>query len=85
VAAFMAVTAGLLSFLAFDAFAEALGLQALLPGGFEGTGLILLGIAAGYLGLTFISQRFSTRQGRASVRRGPAPRRAALRGSAARG
>jgi ZIP family zinc transporter len=61
VAAFMALTAGLLSFLAFDAFAEALGLQAQLPGGFQGTGLILLGIAASYLGLTFISQRFSTR------------------------
>jgi ZIP family zinc transporter len=61
VAAFMALTAGLLTFLAFDAFAEALGLQAQLPGGFQGTGLILLGIAASYLGLTFISQRFSTR------------------------
>jgi ZIP family zinc transporter len=61
VAAFMALTAGLLSFLAFDAFAEALGLQARLPGGFQGTGLILLGIAASYLGLTFVSQRLSAR------------------------
>jgi zinc transporter ZupT len=61
VAAFMALTAGLLSFLAFDAFAEALGLQAKLPGGFQGTGLILLGIAASYLGLTFVSQRLSSR------------------------
>jgi zinc transporter, ZIP family len=61
VAAFMALTAGLLSFLAFDAFAEALNLQARLPGGFQGTGLILLGIASSYLGLTFISQRFSGR------------------------
>jgi ZIP family zinc transporter len=61
VAAFMALTAGLLSFLAFDAFAEALGLQAKLPGGFQGTGLILLGIAASYLGLTFVSQRLSAR------------------------
>jgi zinc transporter ZupT len=57
----MALTAGLLSFLAFDAFAEALGLQAKLPGGFQGTGLILLGIAASYLGLTFVSQRLSSR------------------------
>ena len=64
VAAFMALTAGLLTFLAFDAFAEALNLQARLPGGFQGTGLILLGIAASYLGLTFISQRFSTRSQR---------------------
>jgi zinc transporter ZupT len=61
VAAFMALTAGLLSFLAFDAFAEALNLQARLPGGFQATGLILLGIASSYLGLTFISQRFSGR------------------------
>jgi ZIP family zinc transporter len=61
VAAFMALTAGLLTFLAFDAFAEALGLQAKLPGGFQGTGLILLGIAASYLGLTFVSQRLSAR------------------------
>jgi ZIP family zinc transporter len=64
VAAFMALTAGLLSFLAFDAFAEALGLQAKLPGGFQGTGLILLGIASSYLGLTFVSQRFSARSQR---------------------
>jgi zinc transporter ZupT len=61
-AAFMALTAGLLSFLALDAFAEALDLQARLPSGFQGTGLILLGVAASYLGLTFISQRFSARR-----------------------
>lgn len=61
VAAFMALTAGLLTFLAFDAFAEALDLQAQLPSGFQGTGLILLGVAASYLGLTFIAQRFSGR------------------------
>ena len=61
VGAFMALTAGLLSFLALDGFAEALGLQARLPGGFQGTGLILLGIAASYLGLTFVSQRLSGR------------------------
>ena len=60
-AAFMALTAGLLSFLALDAFAEALDLQARLPSGFQGTGLILLGVAASYLGLTFISQRFSAK------------------------
>jgi len=59
VAAFMAMTAGLLSFLALDALAEALGLQARLPSGFQGPGLILLGVSASYLGLTFVSQRFS--------------------------
>jgi ZIP family zinc transporter len=61
-AAFMALTAGLLSFLALDAFAEALDLQARLPSGFQGTGLILLGVAASYLGLTFVSQRFSAQR-----------------------
>lgn len=58
-AAFMALTAGLLSFLAFDAFAEALHLQAALPSAFQGPGLVLLGIAGSYLGLTFVAQRFS--------------------------
>ena len=59
VAAFMALTAGLLSFLALDALAEALDLQAKLPAGLQGPGLILLGVAASYLGLTFVAQRFS--------------------------
>lgn len=58
-AAFMALTAGLLSFLAFDALAEALHLQTTLPSGFQGPGLILLGVAASYLALTFVAQRFS--------------------------
>jgi uncharacterized OB-fold protein/zinc transporter ZupT len=61
VAAFMALTAGLLSFLALDALAEALDLQARLPSGLQGPGLILLGVAASYLGLTFVAQRFSAR------------------------
>ena len=58
-ASFMALTAGLLTFLAFDALGEALQLQAALPSGFQGTGLILLGVAASYLGLTFVAQRAS--------------------------
>jgi ZIP family zinc transporter len=61
VAAFMALTAGLLSFLALDALTEALDLQAGLPSGFQGPGLILLGVSASYLGLTFVATRFSTR------------------------
>jgi zinc transporter ZupT len=64
VAAFMALTAGLLSFLALDALAEALDLQSGLPSGFQGPGLILLGVATSYLGLTFVAQRFSARGGR---------------------
>ena len=59
IAAFMALTAGLLSFLALDALAEALDLQAALPSAFQGPGLILMGVAVSYLGLTFIGQRFS--------------------------
>jgi zinc transporter ZupT len=58
-AAFMALTAGLLSFLALDALTEALDLQAGLPSAFQGPGLILLGVAMSYLGLTFVAQRFS--------------------------
>src|SRR5437764_10853230 len=41
--------------------ATARALQQQLPGGFQGTGLILLGVAASYLGLTFVAQRFSSR------------------------
>jgi zinc transporter, ZIP family len=58
-AAFMALTAGLLSFLALDALVEALQLQATLPSGLQGPGLILLGVAASYLLLTFVAGRFS--------------------------
>jgi ZIP family zinc transporter len=63
-AAFMALTAGLLSFLALDALAEALQLQTTLPAGLQGPGLILLGVAVSYLGLTFVAQRFSARSQR---------------------
>ena len=61
-AAFMALTAGLLTFLALDALAEALELQAMLPGALGGTGLVLLGVGLSYLGLTFVSQRFAARE-----------------------
>jgi ZIP family zinc transporter len=56
-AAFIALTAGLLSFLALEALAEALELQAGLPSAFQGPGLILVGVASSYLGLTFIALR----------------------------
>jgi ZIP family zinc transporter len=64
IAGFMALTAGLLSFLAVDALTEALDLQAGLPSAFQGPGLILLGVSASYLGLTFVAQRFSAAGGR---------------------
>ena len=60
-AAFMAVTAGLLTFLALEALAEALERQAVLPGALGGPGLVLVGVAASYLALTFLAQRLGGR------------------------
>ncbi len=57
-AAFMALTAGLLTFLALEALSEALELQAALPSPLGGAGLVLLGVATSYLALTILSQRF---------------------------
>jgi len=56
-AAFMALTAGLLTFLGVEALFEAFGRQALLPQGLGGAGLVLLGVALSYLGMTFLSSR----------------------------
>jgi ZIP family zinc transporter len=66
-AAFMALTGGLLAFLAVEALSEALELQALLPSALGGAGLVLLGVALSYLTLTFISHRFSAAEGGGSV------------------
>ena len=63
-AAFMALTAGLLTFLAVDALAEALELQAALPSALGGVGLVLFGVAASYLALAWIASRFSVRAGK---------------------
>jgi zinc transporter ZupT len=60
-AAFMALTAGLLTFLAFDALGEALELQAALPGALQGVGLVVIGVAASYLALTWVGQWLSRR------------------------
>lgn len=64
-AAFMALTGGLLAFLALEALAEALALQAALPSAIGGTGLVLLGMALSFLFLTFVSSRFAGREGAA--------------------
>jgi zinc transporter ZupT len=61
-AAFMALTAGLLTFLGVEALFEALDLQATLPAAFGGPGLVLLGLAASALGMTFLSARLSRGQ-----------------------
>jgi zinc transporter ZupT len=58
-AAFMALTAGLLTFLGVEALFEALDLQAGLPPALGGPGLVLLGVAASALGMTFLSTRLS--------------------------
>jgi ZIP family zinc transporter len=62
-AAFMALTAGLLTFLAIEALSEALELQAALPGALGGAGIVLLGFAISYLTLTAISHRFAAAAG----------------------
>ena len=59
IAAFMALTAGLLTFLGVEALAEALELQAALPSALGGAGIVLLGVAASALGMTFLSSRLS--------------------------
>ena len=56
---FMALTAGLLSFLGVEALFEAFELQAAVPGAFGGPGLVLLGVALSYLTMTFLSARFA--------------------------
>jgi len=73
-AAFMALTGGLLSFLAVEALSEALDLQAGLPGGFGGPGLVLLGVAASYVGITVLSRRLRG-AGRAAGRAAEGPLR----------
>jgi zinc transporter, ZIP family len=56
-AAFMALTAGLLAFLAVEALSEALELQAALPSALGGAGLVLLGVSVSFLFLSAISSR----------------------------
>jgi ZIP family zinc transporter len=66
-AAFMALTGGLLAFLALEALSEALELQAALPSALGGVGLVLLGVAGSYLTLTFISHTLAGGEARGSV------------------
>jgi zinc transporter, ZIP family len=62
-AAFMALTAGLLTFLAVEALSEALELQAALPSALGGAGLVLLGVAFSFLFLSAISNRMGEGEG----------------------
>ena len=60
---FMALTAGLLSFLGVEALFEAFELQAAVPAAFGGPGLVLLGVAVSFLSMTFLSGRLSAKTG----------------------
>ena len=66
-AAFMALTAGLLAFLAVEALSEALELQAALPSALGGAVLVLLGVAFSFLFLTAISSRLGAGGGTAGA------------------
>ena len=59
--AFMALTAGLLTFLGVDALFEAFEFQAAVPGALGGPGLVLLGVAGSFLTMTFVSSHFARR------------------------
>jgi ZIP family zinc transporter len=58
-AAFMALTAGLLTFLGIEALGEAFERQAALPAPIAGVGLVLLGVALSYLTMTFLGTRLA--------------------------
>jgi ZIP family zinc transporter len=58
-ATFMAFTAGLLSFLGVEALAESFDLQAALPTALGGAGLVLLGVALSFLGMTALAGRLT--------------------------
>jgi zinc transporter ZupT len=58
-ATFMAFTAGLLTFLGVEALSEAFELQAALPASLGGAGLVLLGVALSFLGMTALAGRLA--------------------------
>ena len=58
-ATFMAFTAGLLTFLGVEALTESFELQAALPSSHGGAGLVLLGVALSFLGMTALAGRLT--------------------------
>jgi zinc transporter ZupT len=66
-AAFMALTAGLLTFLGIEALGEAFQRQAVLPEPLGGAGLVLLGVALSYLTMIFLGQRLRRGKGDAGL------------------
>lgn len=67
---FMALTAGLLVFLFVDALFESFDQQALLPGSFGGTGLIVLGLTISFVGVGAMSDWLGRRARRRGVEAG---------------
>ena len=66
--AFMALTAGLLTFLGVEALGEAFDRQADLPAPLAGAGVVLLGVALSFLTMTMLGSRLARReQGGAAV------------------
>jgi zinc transporter ZupT len=59
----MALTGGLLAFLGVEALVESFELQAALPPSLGGPGLVLLGVALSYLGMTLLSARLGRSAG----------------------
>jgi zinc transporter, ZIP family len=66
-AAFMALTAGLLTFLGIEALGEAFDRQAQLPEPLAGAGLVLLGVAGSFLTMTLLGLRLARGEGNAAV------------------
>ena len=64
---FLALTAGLLTFLGLEALVEAFSAQAVLPEAFGGPGLVLLGVAGSALGMTWLSWRLGASRGGAAA------------------
>lgn len=60
---FLSLTGGLLVFLGADTLSEALDVRALVPGAFQGTALVTLGVVGTFLALTVLVRR--TTHGRA--------------------
>jgi zinc transporter ZupT len=66
---FLSLTGGLLVFLGVDTLTEALEVRALVPGAFQGTGLVTLGVVGTILAMTVLVRRTTARTGK-----GPAAR-----------
>lgn len=60
---FLSLTGGLLVFLGVDTLTEALEVRALVPGAFQGTGLVTLGVVGTILAMTVLVRRTTGRTG----------------------